>query len=831
MAQHLHRTTPTAMGMIVGLTTLEAAERLAAVGPNRFVESRRWERVRDLVASIADPMAIMLVVAGSVYLGLGDTIDGTILLLALIPVWGVDVVLGARSRRALTALRASVEPRARVIRDGAEQTISTEAIVPGDVVVVREGEAVHADARVEVEQNLTVDEAHLTGESEPQLRVVGDTIYAGSRVVAGRASAVVIATGRHTAFGAIAALVANTEAGSSPLQRSVGTLVKRLGVAAVAIAIAMFGLSLGTGSSVVKAFGSAISLAMAAIPEEFPLVLTLFLSLGAVRLARRGVLVRRLSSVEALGATTVICVDKTGTLTEGSFELAAQRVLGGEDAGLCTAAVLACEVSPDDAMERLIVAHAATHGIVAAELYATWRLAIDHPFEREGKHMTHVWQAGDRWKVVMKGALEGVLEHCALAPHDRVAAEHAMAELGSLGMRVLAVAARDGTGHVPTERADAERELHLLGLLGFRDPLRAEVPAAIAACRAAGIRVKVITGDHVLTARVIAELAGLEVGPNGVITGPALAALPAAERARQIHDGIVFARVRPEQKHEIVDTLVTAGEVVAMTGDGINDAPALRRASIGVSMGPGATEVARAAAGLVLLDNDFSALVGTVREGRRIYANLQRAFLFLVGFHVPIIGLAIAAPVLGLPLLLLPIHLVWLELVVHPVAALVFEAEPEPPNAMQQPPRSPAAPLLPRRLLVRSAISGVIIAAGAFALFVVRLPSGVQAARGAAITAVIIGGIALTWAERAVDLPWRAVRVPRNATFWLVLAIVAATIPLAMLPGVAPILQISPINALDLAVACAISVVAIGWRAGGVRHPTGHAREAARVAS
>ena len=804
--------------MTAGLTSDEARRRLVASGPNRFVDPRGWRRLRAVIAAIADPMALMLAVTGTLYFVLGETIDGTVLLLALIPVWGVDVILGARSHRALAALRASVAPRAMVIRDGVEHELSTEAIVPGDLLVVREGEMIHADACVEDDINtFTVDESHLTGESEPQQRGVGSTIYAGSRAVGGRARAVVTATGRRTSFGRIATLVADAEAGSSPLQRSVGRLVKRLGIVAVAVAAIVFALRMFAGTTVETAFLSAISLAMAAIPEEFPLVLTLFLSLGALRLARRGVLVRRLAAVESLGATTVICTDKTGTLTQGRFELAVARVLAGDDRALLTSAVLACEPAPDDIMEAAIVTHAADRQISATDLHGRWRLVFDHPFERDGKHMTHVWQADDRWKVVMKGALEGVSEHCDLSPGERTNAELAMSELAGDGMRVLAVATKEGLGEPPAERADAERSVALIGLLGFRDPLRPEVPAAIEACRSAGIQVKLITGDHALTARVIAEQAGIPIGAGSIVTGPELAEMSAIDRAQRIREATVLARIQPEQKYEIVDQLVAAGEVVAMTGDGINDAPALRRASIGVSMGRGATEVARAAAGLVLLDNDFGALVETVREGRAIYANLQRAFLFLVGFHIPIIGLAIAAPILGLPLLLLPIHLVWLELIVHPVAALVFEGEDAPAGVMNRPPRSPDISVLPARLLGRSVISGTIITVAALALYVWRLPAGVEIARGAAFTTVIAGGLALTWAERALDQPWRSVSIPRTARFWIVVGAVAATMPIAMLiPGLHQVLQIDPIGLVDWGLAIAIAALAVVWRVGGV---------------
>jgi len=335
----------------------------------------------------------------------------------------------------------------------------------------------------------------------------------------------------------------------------------------------------------------------------------------------------------------------------------------------------------------------------------------------------------------------------------------------------------------------------------------------------------VITGDHALTARAIAEAAGIPVGDDGVVSGAELAALGDAERAARLARASVLARVRPEQKHTIVAALDRAGEVVAMTGDGVNDAAALRRAAIGISMGRSASEVARSAAGLVLLDDDLGSLVTAVREGRRIHANLQRAFLFLVAFHVPIVGLAVAAPVAGLPLVLLPIHLVWLELIVHPVAALVFEAEPAPADAMERPPPARGEPLLPRALLARAVASGVALAAAALAVFAAQRHADEDAARAAALGVVIVGGLALVVAERALDRPWWRVPWPRGARFWVVCGLVAASLPLAIfVPALARALHLAPPAPLACVVAAALGVAAVVWRAGGVRPAPGRRR-------
>jgi Ca2+-transporting ATPase len=799
-----------------GLSAAEAAARLASVGPNRLVAAPRWPRARRAAAMIADPMALMLLVAGALDLALGHRVDAAILFAALLPVLAVDVLLEARSERALAALRAAVAPAARVVRDGAEREVATEALVPGDLMVVREGDLAFADARI-IDGDATVDESHLTGESEPLARGAGDPLHAGSRIVAGRARAEVTLTGRATAYGKVAALVAEGIGGQTPLQLRIRRIVRRLfALALVAVAVQLaVDLALGIAPGAVLL--ASLGLAMAALPEEFPLVFTIFLSLGAARLARRGLLVRRLVSVEALGSTTVICVDKTGTLTHGRFDLDEHVALAGGDAALLIAAALACEPAPDDAMEVAIARHCAEHGVDAAEVQRSWRLAADLPFEAAGRHMTHVWQRGDRFSVAIKGALEGVLEHCAITPAERARALAAMAELAGRGMRVLAVARRDGSGPPPLARDAAERGATLLGLLGFRDPVRLEARAAVDACRGAGIQIKVVTGDHALTARAVAELVGLPVGDERVLTGAALAALPDAERTARLRAATVLARIRPEQKYEIVDRLVAAGEVVAMAGDGINDAPALRRASIGISMGGGATEVARQAAGMVLLRDDLGAIVESVREGRRICLNLQRAFLFLVAFHIPLVALALTTPLLGVPILL-PVHLVWLELVVHPISALVFEIEPAPPDVMAHPPRAPAAPLLPRRLLARSIGSGLVLAAGAVALFALRRDGGDDAARTAALAAVLAGGLALAWVERRPELPWWRAGLPRTARFWIVAAAVAASLPLVL--AVAPLarlLHVAPLDSAGVVLAVGLALASIVWRVRRVR--------------
>ncbi len=445
--------------------------------------------------------------------------------------------------------------------------------------------------------------------------------------------------------------------------------------------------------------------------------------------------------------------------------------------------------------------------------------------------MSHVWMrapgsdGGAAFaRIVTKGALEEILEHCALEPGDRERAYALNSKLADQGMRVLAVAGRFAATGDPANvgarfrgtREQDERDLVLCGLLGFRDPLRPEVPAAVSECQSAGVKLKLITGDHALTAHAVAEAAGIAHDDSLIVNGAELARLSPENAARIALSASIFARVQPEQKYQIVDALVRAGEIVAMMGDGINYAPALRRAHIGVSMGRRGTEVARAAADLVLLEDNFAALVRTVRERRRVFDNIQHSLRYLTGFKFALVGLALIAPLLGLPILLLPVVLVWLEMIVHPVSALAFEGEPGPADLMKRPPRDPHAPLIRRPQVIRSAFSGALLTVAALAEYAARLDRGETYARAAAMVVVILGSLFLMWAELAGDRPWWRTPLPRRASFWIVSVLVAASLPIFMALGpIATLIQIAPIAPRDWAIGAALAVIPVMWRVAG----------------
>ena len=636
-------------------------------------------------------------------------------------------------------------------------------------------------------------------------------------------------TGSKTRFGQISQLVAATEEASTPLQKKTNALVGRLVLAAVVVALGVLGLELARGLGFFQAFLSAVSLTIAAMPEEFPLVFTLFLSLGAWRLSKKGVLIKKLSAVETLGSTTVICVDKTGTLTQGQFALDSHMPLtpwASEEAVL-EASVLACELSPVDPMEKAILAHTKEHGVKVAQVQERWELVYDHDFDPVGKHMSHVWRKKDdpqSWRIVAKGALEGILEHCEISAEERLAAEKENARLASHGARVLAVAARDGKAF-SGKRVEDERQLKFLGLLAFKDPLRPEVPGAVELCQRAGIRVKIITGDHLLTAHAIADAAGILHEPEDLMNGGALEKLSPEELVRKVRKGVVFARVQPAQKYAIVEALQKSGEVVAMTGDGINDAPALKKADIGIAMGLKGTEVARASASMVLLSDSFAAIVATVEEGRRIFANIQRSFLFLVAFHIPIVALALVCPLLGYPLFYLPVHLVWLEMIVHPVSALIFEAEPAPPDMMSKPPRDPRASLLSRGSVILSVLSGTFLSGAVLTFYLYSLPMGVVHARSAGLATLILGSLLLVFSERAMEQAWWKMPFPSTARFWVVWLAVALSLPVIMeTPWLESVFQVERLSLGDWGRAALLAFATVGWRMFGLgKKEAGHA--------
>jgi Ca2+-transporting ATPase len=704
-------------GAVKGLTQAEARRRLAADGANTMPQSEPKSMLRIAGGVLREPMFLMLLVAGSIYLLMGDTTEALFLLASVFAIIALTLAQERKTQRALEALRDLSAPRALVVRDGVEHRIPSSEVVRGDMLILHEGDRIPADALL-LQGQLSTNESLLTGEAAPQLRLppvagvptreAGEEgspyLFASTVVTQGIGMACVQATGARTAVGRIGLALSSADVSTSVLQRSSRTIVRLLAAAGFVLAAALVLLSwLWDGQSLASSLLAGIALAMSILPEEIPVILTVFLALGAWRLSRQQVLTRRVQAVEALGGITVLAVDKTGTLTLNRMQVAeldanGKRFLDAQGDPLPEAfhelvefAILATPVDPFDPMEKAIRAFGSRYLLGTDHLHADWKLERQYPLSPEILAMTQVFPADDaaRHLLATKGAPEAVADLCHLDETSRAQIRQRVLEMAGRGLRVLGVARGEWTGtRWPVSQHDFE--FHFLGLVGLVDPPRPEVPAAIAACARAGIRVLMMTGDHPATARAIARAVGLDTSTE-VLTGPQIEAMDDATLQHRLATANICARLVPEQKLRLVRALQSGGAIVGMTGDGVNDAPALKAADVGIAMGERGTDVAREAADIVLLDDSFASITDAIRQGRQIDDNIRMAVRFVFAVHVPIIALALLPALLHWPMLLLPVQIVLLELIIDPACSLLFEAEPPAADLMERPPRASSA--------------------------------------------------------------------------------------------------------------------------------------------
>jgi Ca2+-transporting ATPase len=781
----------------VGLTASEALIRLTEDGYNELPAARRrsvWHMALDV---LREPMFLLLLACGSLYLLLGQPQEALLLLGFVLIVMAITLYQERKTERALEALRDLSSPRALVMRDGRQQRIAGREVVRDDVILLAEGDRVPADAIVLSATNLNVDESLLTGESVPVRKRPGEDgavlgrpggddqpgIFSGTLVVKGQAIARVRATGPRTEMGKIGKALQTLETEDTQLQRQMGHVVRTFAVVGVGVCllvVVVYGLTRGDW---LNGFLAGLTLAMATLPEEFPVVLTIFLALGAWRMSQRHVLTRRVPAIEMLGAATALCVDKTGTLTRNQMHVTAIGVgpdiftVGPEPAVLPEAvhavveySLLASPTDPFDPMERAMRDLGQRSLAHTEHLHTDWTLQREYPLSDHLLAMSQVWVSPDGLSHVIaaKGAPEAIADLCHFDANRRAALEAQVIRMADQGLRVIGVAdGRLRLGALPAHQHTFDFEF--LGLLGLSDPVRPGVAAAVCECYQAGIRVLMITGDYPGTARKIAADIGLRP-LDDVITGPELETLDDVELRRRIRTTCIFARVVPEQKLRIVEALKANGEVVAMTGDGVNDAPALKAAHIGIAMGRRGTDVAREAAALVLLDDNFASIVEAVRMGRRIYDNLGKAILFIFSVHLPIAGLALLSVLLKWPLALLPIHVVFLELIIDPACSVVFEAEPGEADLMQRRPRRLGEPMFGSRLLLAGAVQGLGVLAVIATVYGVVLARGMGAgeARMMAFTALVLADLGLIFANRSARHSLLStLRVANRALWWV----------------------------------------------------------------
>ena len=831
---------------LVGLASAEAAVRLAADGPNELPTAKSRNLMQQAWDVIREPMILLLLGAGSINFLLAEPLDGIVLMSFVLVVIGIETYQERKTENALAALHDLSSPRALVLRDGQRVRIPGREVVRGDYVLLAEGDRVPADCVLLECVNVFVDESALTGEpvpvrkaecasealSEPMGRPGGDAtpwVFSGTLVVKGQGIAAVKATGLGTELGRIGTALRDIETERTPLQREVDHLVRviaLLGLAAAGLVVIVYGLTRGRW---LEGLLAGIGTAMAMLPEEFPLVLTVFLALGAWRLSRKHVLTRRTPVLETLGSATVICVDKTGTLTmnqmtvrelivEGEVYRIGDGPLPERFHEIAEFSILASPIDPFDPMDTAFKVLGEHYLTDTEHLHSDWELVREYPLSERLLALSHVWRSpnGDRYVIAAKGAPEAIGDLCHF-DSAQIAALTARVESATVnGQRVLGVARAYfslGEG-LPPEQHDFD--FGFIGLAGLHDPVRPGVAGAVAECTRAGVRTVMITGDYPGTALAIAREIGLEHAKAGCITGPELEAMSDEELAGRIGSVSVFARMVPEQKLQLIRALKANGDVVGMTGDGVNDAPALRAADIGIAMGARGTDVARESAAIVLTDDDYSSIVGGVRLGRGIFDNLRKAMSYIVAVHVPIAGMSLLPVFIpGWPLVLLPVQIAFLELIIDPACSVVFEAEPVDPNIMDVPPRGLGEPMIGRRVLTIALLQGASVLAAVFGVYAWSVLSGRSdtEVRSVTFAALVIGNLALILVNRS----WRlsiiqSFRQRVNRTLYWILG-VAGTLLVVLLtvPNVRDALRFGPMSWIDWFVAFVAGFIGVAW--------------------
>ena len=825
-----------------GLSKVEAARRLAAMGYNELPSSKPRSVFRISLDVVKEPMLLLLLGCSLTYFFLGDVKEALILSAFVFVVIGIELYQERKTERALEALRDLSSPRALVIRGGERKRIAGREVVPDDLVVLAEGDRVPADGVLLLATNLAADESLLTGESVPVRKVEqeGETqmgrpggddlpfVFSGSLVVRGTGTARILRTGSHTELGKIGKSLQSLAVEPSLLQKDTDKLVRVIAFGALALCAFVVVAYGWTRGDWLRGFLAALTLAMAIVPEEMPVVLTVFLALGAWRISRVRVLTRQMPAIETLGAATVLCVDKTGTLTMNRMSVR-KLFAGGEYLELPKAdpgqlaeqfheiiefALLASQLEAFDPMDKA-VARLAAEGLEGTEhLHRDWSLARQYPLAPSLLAVSQVWNSpdGTEFVIAAKGAPEAILGLCHAGQGEIERVSVAISQLAGEGLRVLGVA----KSHFRMEKLPEDQhefEFQFLGLIALADPVRPTVPAAVEECQRAGVRVVMITGDFPGTAASIAKEIGLG-NSSAMITGPDLERMGESDLRERIGTINVFARAVPDQKLRLVEALKANGEIVAMTGDGVNDAPALKAAHIGIAMGERGTDVAREAADLVLLDDDFSSIVRSVRLGRRIFDNLKKAMAYIFAIHVPIAGLSLIPLLFRWPPVLAPVHIAFLELIIDPACSIVFEAEEEEADIMHRPPRSRQERLFNWRMIGLSLLQGAGVLLIVAAIFAVALYLGHEEAdaRALTFTTLVIANLALILTNRSWSRNIGSIlRTPNPAMWWVMGGTLVFLGLVLYVPFLRTLFHFSILHADDLVLCLAAGVFSVAW--------------------
>lgn len=735
---------------IEGLTNKEAAERQKKFGYNELPNRDKKNFFKIIIGILAEPMIFLLIATVGIYFILGDRSEACLLLFSFFGIIGIGLYQESKTEKSLEALRNLSSPISVVIREGKRITIPGREAVVGDIIILSEGSRVPADAKLISAENLKIDESLLTGESvsvEKHTRDIKDyrtnSVFSGTLVVDGHGIAEITEIGLDTEIGKIGKSLKSIKSEKTLLQRDVDKAVKLVAILAIASSILLALVYWIQRGDLIKGLLAGLTLAIAILPEEFPVVLTIFLTLGAWRLAKNNILARRSHTIETLGSTTVLCVDKTGTLTENKMKV--MQVIDADGklysdnfdatSEIIEYGVLASQKNPYDPMEEAFIAAGADVFKDINDIYNKQNIIKEYPLNEKSLSVAYVWGDKDTANVVaLKGAPESVFKLCKIDKDKIDGLKCDVIKLAEQGLRVIAVAKSNPINPIPKERH--EYDFEFLGLIGLADPVRKEVPSAIKLCKQAGIRVVMITGDYPDTAASIASKIGL--GKDGIITGAEFEKLSNKEQKEILKTVSVFSRVNPSNKLTIVNAFKHAGEVVAMTGDGVNDAPALKSAHVGIAMGKKGTDVAREASSIVLLDDNFASIVSGVCLGRRIYDNLRKAMSYIISIHIPIAALSLLPVIFRWPLVLTPIHIVFLEFIIDPSCTIIFENEKESKDIMSRLPRKLKSSIFNRRMVIGNIAQGLLIALSVMVSFKVMMLTGLSEDKARGITFLIL---------------------------------------------------------------------------------------------
>jgi len=818
-----------------GLTNEKVKALQLKYGKNELTSQKKESFVKKVLHIISEPMFLLLMIAAVIYFILGEPRDGMIMLIFVIGIISIDVIQEWKTDKTLNALKDLSAPHINVLRDSKETQIASTDLVPGDMMMIHEGIKIPADGFVVRCSDLCVDESSLTGEAEGVWKIPAENIelstdywrkdycYAGTLVTQGSAVVCVDQIGGATEYGKIGTNVAQAPEEDTPLQKQTGNLV-RLCACIAAVLFVLVGVVTWFNipdhifaDRLIESILSGVTLAMAMIPEEFPVILTVFLSMGAWRLAKKQSLVRKLPSVETLGAVSVLCVDKTGTITMNQMTVQDTWAADGNDENLFEMMGLACETDAYDPMEKAMLAHCEKRGIPKTHLFGG-ELITEYAFTNELKMMGHIWHHDGEIIIAAKGSPEGILSVCQLTDDEREAVNDKICRMSGQGLRVIAVATDrlHSESHIPTAITDCT--LTLCGLVGLADPPRESVKNDIAICNKAGIRVVMITGDNGITAASIAKKIGMNNYDN-IITGDMLEQMTDSELRESVKTVSIFSRVIPEHKMRIVKAFKDNGEIVAMTGDGVNDAPALKYADIGIAMGKRGSEVSREAADLILMDDNFSTIVDTVKDGRRIYDNIRKAVGYVFTIHIPIALTSLLAPMLGIDpanLMLLPLHVVLLELIIDPTCSIVLERQPAETDIMKRKPRNPNEKLLNTKTLFRSLMQGMVIFAASFGTYYYMLlqnPDNASVARSMGLAIIMLANLFLVQVNSS-ETDFAIVsfkQLVKDKVMWAINIITVSGLLLILYTPLNGFLKLAPFSAGQVIAVICLSAVSVLW--------------------